>query len=459
MTLQLSVASLAAALLVGAASGACPPSDHNCFTIGGPGCTNIACCDAVCAQDGFCCASSWDSLCVNQASTLCDGCGDPAAGSCCSTHATPFCDNRTCCALVCEVDSFCCNVSWDTLCVGEAADFPECGCACGKVDFGVTLDDFFNDNSCDTGANIPLNTQYVSRRSIVFGAATDLATPPTVITTDSACDPSCRSAGDPPYSTEWWCQFKLAVGAGAPGAVAGVTSFSAQLCFIDTTPGTLMMNGYDQYGNLVANAFTTVNGSEVLSFSAPFGERITYVQVVSANNAGGISVDCLNYDDPVAVLVCPPSDHGCFVTGGVGCTDTDCCETVCSVDGFCCATSWDSACVNEALTMCAGCGDATDESCFCAHASTGCNNVECCGVVCAIDQFCCDVSWDSLCVGEANQMCGCRYDFNQDGVVNGADLGLLLAAWGTNVCPFDGNGDGIVNGADLGLLLAQWGPC
>ena len=51
----------------------------------------------------------------------------------------------------------------------------------------------------------------------------------------------------------------------------------------------------------------------------------------------------------------------------------------------------------------------------------------------------------------------CPEDLNNDGVVNGADLGLLLGSWGTG--GEDINGDGVVNGADLGLLLGAWGPC
>jgi YVTN family beta-propeller protein len=45
-----------------------------------------------------------------------------------------------------------------------------------------------------------------------------------------------------------------------------------------------------------------------------------------------------------------------------------------------------------------------------------------------------------------------------DGVVNGADLGLLLSNWGIPGAG-DLNGDGVVNGVDLGLLLGAWGPC
>jgi T5SS/PEP-CTERM-associated repeat protein len=51
---------------------------------------------------------------------------------------------------------------------------------------------------------------------------------------------------------------------------------------------------------------------------------------------------------------------------------------------------------------------------------------------------------------------GLPEDLNGDGSVDGADLGLLLGAWGPGAGPADLNGDSIVNGADLGLLLAAW---
>jgi probable HAF family extracellular repeat protein len=47
-------------------------------------------------------------------------------------------------------------------------------------------------------------------------------------------------------------------------------------------------------------------------------------------------------------------------------------------------------------------------------------------------------------------------DLNGDGNVDGADLGLMLAAWGSNGGPADLNFDQIVNGGDLGLLLIAW---
>ncbi|MFO0962503.1 MAG: hypothetical protein U0625_06300 [Phycisphaerales bacterium] len=51
-------------------------------------------------------------------------------------------------------------------------------------------------------------------------------------------------------------------------------------------------------------------------------------------------------------------------------------------------------------------------------------------------------------------------DLNHDGVVDGADLGLLLGAWGPcagSPCAGDLDGDGAVGGADLGLMLGSWG--
>jgi hypothetical protein len=51
----------------------------------------------------------------------------------------------------------------------------------------------------------------------------------------------------------------------------------------------------------------------------------------------------------------------------------------------------------------------------------------------------------------------CPADLNGDGVVGGADLGALLAAWGTTAGDINDSGD--TDGADLGILLAGWGNC
>ncbi len=49
-------------------------------------------------------------------------------------------------------------------------------------------------------------------------------------------------------------------------------------------------------------------------------------------------------------------------------------------------------------------------------------------------------------------------DVNNDGQVDGSDLGVLLNAWGTSDTNADITNDGTVNGEDLGLVFVYWGP-
>lgn len=51
-------------------------------------------------------------------------------------------------------------------------------------------------------------------------------------------------------------------------------------------------------------------------------------------------------------------------------------------------------------------------------------------------------------------------DLNNDGFVDGVDLGVQLGNWGQNVSPSEGELDGTapVNGLDLGVLLGAWNP-
>lgn len=56
----------------------------------------------------------------------------------------------------------------------------------------------------------------------------------------------------------------------------------------------------------------------------------------------------------------------------------------------------------------------------------------------------------------------CPPDLTLDNVVDGADLGMFIAAWGecgAGECCEDFDKNGVVDGADLGILMAAWGPC
>jgi len=55
-------------------------------------------------------------------------CGDPGTGDCCVAQTTPFCEDATCCALICAGDAFCCDVEWDQFCANAAvAQCASCG--------------------------------------------------------------------------------------------------------------------------------------------------------------------------------------------------------------------------------------------------------------------------------------------------------------------------------------------
>lgn len=73
----------------------------------------------------------------------------------------------------------------------------------------------------------------------------------------------------------------------------------------------------------------------------------------------------------------------------------------------------------------------------------------------ALSSFALSVDASTLLIAEGSLGCVAA-DLNCDGTVDGADLGALLAAWGTPG-PGDLNNDGVVDGADLGELLSQWG--
>ncbi len=132
----------------------------------------------------------------------------------------------------------------------------------------------------------------------------------------------------------------------------------------------------------------------------------------------------------------------CLANGTPGCDDPQCCNTVCSIDPFCCDVTFDAQCAATAQAECGdlctpeGCGDAIAISCCGANIpelqTAGCNNEACCNTVCAEDAFCCDTAWDLACALTANDLCGCNGLFaNLDsfqgvGFTHGGDIAADL---------------------------------
>ncbi len=59
----------------GCVNPSCPGTGNCCFNNGTPGCTDCGCCDLVCSLDPFCCEVSWDSNCAILAAQNCSLCG------------------------------------------------------------------------------------------------------------------------------------------------------------------------------------------------------------------------------------------------------------------------------------------------------------------------------------------------------------------------------------------------
>jgi len=122
--------------------------------------------------------------------------------------------------------------------------------------------------------------------------------------------------------------------------------------------------------------------------------------------ANGLDEDCDGVADNGCV--CP---FGLCETPGIPMVDgcDPCVTQVCAADPFCCATAWDGLCVGEVETVCMQ-ADCIDPGCAHLVCDAGvlldpaCD--PCVALICVADPFCCANSWDGLCVGEVNSVCG-----------------------------------------------------
>ena len=75
-----------------------------------------ACLTTVCEVDSECCEGSWDGICEITAGQVCRRVSTPSL-----EPDAPGCVDGTCRAAVCAVDSFCCKTGWDQTCEQHAA--------------------------------------------------------------------------------------------------------------------------------------------------------------------------------------------------------------------------------------------------------------------------------------------------------------------------------------------------
>jgi hypothetical protein len=117
----------------------------------------------------------------------------------------------------------------------------------------------------------------------------------------------------------------------------------------------------------------------------------------------GISVDCASAQ--CSFVECPGTGNCLFQNKTPGCSDFECCNFVCSVAPTCCEATWDANCAQLALDLCGNCGDPQAGNCFVDNGTPGCTDPDCCATVCHLDTFCCLTLWDELCADEAAEFC------------------------------------------------------
>ncbi len=125
---------------------------------------------------------------------------------------------------------------------------------------------------------------------------------------------------------------------------------------------------------------------------------------------------CAPHGGACIEIACAPqcAHDECAVGQALSANCSPCADQVCATDPYCCNTSWDQLCVTEAAELCPKCGaepEPEPEPEQCAHSECetgdkldgGCS--ECATKVCTADSYCCDTVWDALCVKEAGQLC------------------------------------------------------
>lgn len=462
---------------------AAPPVSQDCC-VGGPnpGCNNAACEDCVCAFDPFCCDTSWDSICVEEASADCvDSCGCTAAVDCCTPSTAPGCVVALCETCVCTADPFCCDTAWDDLCVqaAETICVAECGCVA-------------NDLTCVETVNCALACTPEDTTCVDACFAQTSGQPLTDATTLFMC---LVSAGCNTAITQEEFDACLAANCLAAAETCIGTVEPSQCCVAQTTPGCgdttceACVCGADAFccdtswDNLCVQAAETTCSAEC----GCVADDLTCVEAVNCGLAcaAGDST-CLDaclaqtsgqpLTDATALLNCliaagcdatttqeefdaclaancvaeadiclgTPVEPGdcCVAATAPGCNNATCEACVCALDAFCCDTSWDALCVDQATIDCAAeCACAAPGDCCTAATTAGCSVAACETCVCALDAFCCDTAWDDICVDEAATACptecGCQPSTGGECCVTATTPGCAVAACETCVCTLD----------------------
>ncbi len=367
----------------------CGDGAGDCCTPGGngtPGCDDADCCNLICAQDSFCCDTSWDGICADAAIAQCEVCdGDPPKGSdCCipGGNGTPGCDDPDCEALICGQDSFCCDTSWDGICADAAiAQCAICEGGGGNPVCGKGAGDCFIANGTPGCDDVECCEAICAADTFCCdtewdGICADAAlsspacgfVPPVVECPKNGVDEGepcgddtnggCNS--DPNAFTEVFCDDVICGTAWADGGTRDTDWF--QLTVAENTTITATLDA--QFPAAFFEVGGVCGGPVVITDGSATGEIVTVVAAGThtffVGQSGFEGFPCGGGAvDYVVSFSCEgggtPASDCCSANGTPGCDDPDCEALICGQDSFCCDTSWDGICADAAVAQCAVC--------------------------------------------------------------------------------------------------------
>jgi len=400
-----------------------------------PGCANTACCQTVCKFMPDCCELQWDASCVEFAEFLClplGVCGLSTSGSCLAPHANPACSDVVCCEQVCAADPLCCTAQWDALCAQRAlllCSTPgTCGTAtepCNQVhSSGGCSDPACCELVCDLQPHCCTQSWdfvCVAAANCYCYGGCSVACPPNALQESEPCgqrwnDP-CFSPGGTIIGQSiipgipLCARLFVSVPMGQP-VVADVDVFVAQLG--PEGSGLVTATLSLQSGKL---AWAALVPAPPIGGCPPLESELMHVQ--SINTITGTASVCVQAGKYWVV-----ASMGSFPQIG-------------QTQAVTCAQGLVVLSVSFTPGCAAPCGNPT-LACFEPHPQVGCGSPEgCCQQVCPLDPYCCAIQWDTSCAVLASQLCGAPPPAN-DHCAAAIDVGPGSTPFSTILATTDG---------------------
>gem|GEM_PF-1430856 len=299
------------------------------------------------------------------------------------------------------------------------------------------------DSTCQTIATATSIDANTCANAVALNAAGTFPFDNTAATTDGPEHTSCVYSREPQISHDVWACWT---------APCTATAFVRTLNLTQVDTKVAVYSGCacptDANDPLSCNDDLVTTGAlqSLVSFEAVSGQQYlvrlgTYPGTTASPTAGGrgsVTISC-------SVPNCPATGSCTIGHTTAGCADPDCCEKVCALDPYCCATGWDNACVKEAEGICSGtfsaCGRPGAGDCAAPNGtgSPGCSDADCCNSVCETDPFCCLNQWDESCAQEGAGICHgtCGSPDAGECKAEHATAGCKDSACCSEVCPRD----------------------